>query len=119
MKKTDPPYSIDPEQLRREIVISVYRASGPGGQHRNKTESAVRILHRPSGLIVLATEHRSQHRNRKLAMERLISRLRILNRRPRKRRPTRPPAWAEEKRIRNKQHRGEAKRRRERPRDED
>ena len=119
MSRSEPPYSLDPEQLAREIEISVYRASGPGGQHRNKTESAVRILHRPSGLIVVATEHRGQLRNRKLAMERLVARLRILNRRPRKRKKTRKPGWAEEKRLQDKQRRSRAKQRRSRPRDED
>ena len=119
MKQSDPPYTVDPDRLREEIVVSVYRASGPGGQHRNKTESAVRILHRPSGLIVVAADHRSQHRNRKLALARLIARLRILNRRPRRRRPTRPPAWVGEKRIQDKQRRGDKKRQRGRQRDED
>jgi hypothetical protein len=48
-----------------------YRASGPGGQHRNKTESAIRLVHQPSGITVTATERRSQHENRAKAVERL------------------------------------------------
>lgn len=51
------------------------RGSGPGGQHRNKTDSGVRLLHYPTGIIVTATEDRSQHRNRVVAWERLTARL--------------------------------------------
>lgn len=47
------------------------RGSGPGGQHRNKTDSAVRLLHKPSGILVTAEERRSQHENREQALSRL------------------------------------------------
>ena len=50
-----------------DIDYQAMRASGPGGQHVNKTDSAVRALHRPSGLVATAQEQRSQHANRKLA----------------------------------------------------
>ena len=58
-------------KLLAECTVETYRASGPGGQHRNKTESAVRLTHRPTGVVVTATERRSQHENRHRALVRL------------------------------------------------
>lgn len=55
------------------------RASGPGGQHVNRTESAVRVTHLPTGVQATAMEERSQHRNRKLALARLSKRLADIN----------------------------------------
>src|SRR5437870_13822286 len=58
-------------QLLDQSEVDTYRASGPGGQKRNKTSSAVRIRHPASGLIVIAEESRSQHENRAKALQRL------------------------------------------------
>lgn len=59
------------EQLRAECVIDTHRVGGPGGQHRNKTQSAVRLFHRASGLTVTGQERRSQHQNTANALLRL------------------------------------------------
>src|SRR5258705_951197 len=58
-------------QLLGKCEVDTYRASGPGEQNRNKTSSAVRLRHPPSGLIVIAEESRSQHENRARALRRL------------------------------------------------
>lgn len=59
------------EELMRRCEMSTFKASGPGGQHRNKRESAVRLKHLPTGLIAQAVEDRSQHMNRASALARL------------------------------------------------
>jgi hypothetical protein len=81
----------DDARLLAECEIHTFRASGPGGQKRNKTSSAVRLHHAPSGIIVKAAESRSQHENKARALRRLREALAIASRRP-------PPAvltWPE------------------------
>jgi hypothetical protein len=72
----------DDAGLLAECEVHTFRASGPGGQKRNKTSSAVRLHHRPSGLIVKAAESRSQHENKARALRRLREALAIGFRRP-------------------------------------
>jgi hypothetical protein len=59
------------DQLLAQCEVDTYRASGPGGQKRNKTSSAVRLRHPPTGLIAIAEESRSQHDNKAKALARL------------------------------------------------
>ena len=67
--------SIDIEINEADLKVDTYRASGAGGQHVNKTESAIRITHLPSGIIVACQTDRSQHRNRATAMAMLKARM--------------------------------------------
>jgi RF-1 domain len=84
--------SLEDDQLLRQCDVDTYRASGPGGQKRNKTSSAVRLRHLPSGLIVIAEESRSQHENKAKALRRLRQALYLKLRRPRPEDKTDKPA---------------------------
>lgn len=103
------PFPTDRATLEKEVEMTFYRAGGPGGQHRNKVESAVRLVHRSSGITVTATERRSQAQNRELAWERLIEALRRRNYRPRKRRKTKPTKASVKRRLDGKKRRSDVK----------
>ena len=85
-----------------DIRIEYYRASGPGGQHRNTTDSAVRIRHLLTGIVAQASESRSQLQNREKAMERLQTALERRERKVKKRIATRVPKRAKEQRLTEK-----------------
>ena len=103
-------YDTDPKVLAKQVVVETYKSSGPGGQRKNKTETAIRLTHLPTGITVVATEHRSQAQNRRLAFERLRERLLKLNRPRRRRIATNVPLGAKEKRKEEKKIRSRRKR---------
>ena len=90
------------ERLARDCKVAAYRSSGPGGQKKNKTESSIRARHLPTGIVRIATEHRSQYRNRALALERIWEELRRRARKPKPRVATRPGKAAVERRLAEK-----------------
>lgn len=103
------------EDLLRECEVDTFRSSGPGGQHVNKTETAVRLRHLPSGVVVTAREERSQYRNKALCLQKLRERIEQLNHRPAKRVPTRVPRSAKNRTLEEKARRSHIKRLRSKP----
>jgi protein subunit release factor B len=102
-------YPTDREALERDTDVTFFVAGGPGGQHRNKVASGVRLLHRPSGVVVSATERRSQAANREVAFARLAARLEALAAVQAPRVPTRPGRAARERRRELKRERSAIK----------
>jgi ribosome-associated protein len=103
------------EELMRECEVETFRSSGPGGQHVNKTESAVRLRHLPSGLVVTSQQERSQHRNKAICLEKLREKIVRLNYRPAKRVPTRKSRSAKNRTLEEKSRRSQIKRLRAKP----
>lgn len=79
------------EELLRECDVETFRAGGKGGQHVNTTESAVRLRHRPTGVIAASQQERSQHRNKQIALENLRRKIARLLHKQSPRIPTRVP----------------------------
>lgn len=102
-------YDTSREAMERDSRVEYFNSGGPGGQHKNKTDNAVRLRHEPSGVMVTATEERSRIRNLERAYGRLAARLEQLNYVPKKRRPTRPTLGSKRRRVEGKVKRGEIK----------
>jgi protein subunit release factor B len=105
--------------LLRECEVDTFRSSGPGGQHVNKTESAVRLRHLPSGIAVTSQEERSQYRNKAICLEKLRKKIEQLNHRPAKRVPTRKSRSAKNRTLEAKARRSQVKRLRAKPSGDD
>jgi ribosome-associated protein len=103
------------EELLAECDVDTFRSSGKGGQHVNKTESAVRLRHRPSGLAVTSQQERSQHRNKAICLEKLRRKVELLNYRPAERKPTRVPRGVKERGLEAKAKHSQKKRLRSKP----
>lgn len=112
--------SLTPQEARRVLALAddalmlecdeqFFIASGPGGQHRNKTETGVRLTHRPSGVVVTATERRSQLQNRGAALERLRTVMKKASYVAPKRVKTRPSKGAKRRRLEDKRRTSEKK----------
>jgi ribosome-associated protein len=121
--------AMDAESIRSEIAFRFSRSSGPGGQHAQKSSTRVealfdvedsaalsaaekrRVLDRLGPVVrAVAQDERSQTRNRELATDRIVEQLREATRVRRKRRPTKPTAASQERRLGDKRRRGETKR---------
>jgi protein subunit release factor B len=99
----------DRESLERDCDLEFFVAGGPGGQHRNKVETGVRLTHRPTGLVVAATERRSQSANREAAYERMAEKLEKLQRPRKPRKATKPSAESKRRRAESKRKKSERK----------
>ena len=111
-------YPTDRASLERDCDLTDFIASGPGGQHRNKVETGVRLVHRATGIIVTATERRSQRANREAAYERMAERLEALQYVAPPRTPTKPSRASQERRLEDKRRLGARKRDRATPNDD-
>ena len=103
------------EELLRECEVETFRSSGPGGQHVNKTESAVRLRHLPSGVVVTSQQERSQYRNKAICVKKLRKQIERLNHKPAKRVPTRRSQSAKKRTLEQKSRRAQIKRLRAKP----
>ena len=104
------PYDVSAAGLERDCDVEFFNSGGPGGQHRNKTETGVRLRHRPSGVGVTATERRSRSQNLSAAYERMRERLVKLMTPPPPRVPTKPSKATKRRRLESKRRRAETKR---------
>ena len=97
------------DQIARDCEVQTFHASGPGGQGVNTADSAVRMRHVPTGIVVVSREERSQLRNRERCVEKILDICRRRARPPRPRKKTRVSAAQKRKRLEAKRARGKLK----------
>ena len=113
------PIPAEDDALLAECDVETFRAGGPGGQHQNTTDSAVRLRHRPSGVVLTSRSRRSQYANKRDCLRRLRLRLAKLNEVPVERRQTRPSGAAKRRRLEAKRRQALKKRGRAAPSSDD
>lgn len=111
----DTPPTRSDADLLRQCRVDTFQSGGPGGQHRNKVESAIRLTHLPTGVTVVSRSHRSQYRNRQEALRRLRAKLERRTKREKRRIPTSTPRAEREKRLEGKKRRARVKLMRKKP----
>ena len=97
------------DQIARDCEVQTFHASGPGGQGVNTADSAVRMRHVPTGIVVVSREERSQLRNRERCVEKILEVCRRRARPPRPRKKTRVSAAQKRRRLEAKRARGKVK----------
>jgi len=94
---------------KKDIEITPYRSRGPGGQRKNKKETAIRIVHLPTGIVARGTESRSQAQNKDIALQRLAEKLSRREQKKKPRIPTRKSVGIREREREWKRHRARKK----------
>lgn len=107
------------EEIARDCQVQAFRATGPGGQGVNTTDSAVRMVHEPTGIVVVSRESRSQFQNRASCLRKLRAEFARRATPPKKRVATKPSKAAKARRLANKRHRSQVKELRKHPRLDD
>jgi len=101
--------SSEDKKLLSECKVQAYKASGSGGQHVQKTDSAIRLIHVPTGIRVTSQAERSQYLNKKICLEKLKKKLAERGKKRKKRVPTRKPRGVREKELQEKKKVSEKK----------
>lgn len=97
------------EKLLSQCKVQAYKASGKGGQHVQKTDSAIRLIHLPTGIRVSSQQERSQYLNKKICLGRLSEKLRLRAKKVKKRIPIKKSRLVKAKEKREKQKHSEKK----------
>ncbi|MFH1622206.1 MAG: peptide chain release factor-like protein [Candidatus Omnitrophota bacterium] len=103
---------------RKDLKLKYFKSSGPGGQHKNKKFTSVKIIHAPTGISAVATEQRSQAQNKEIALERLKIKIKRFFQKRKKRIPVRLPNAIKERMLESKKRHGDIKRLRQRVKEE-